>query len=85
MSERECVCERKRLQFHSVTRFGQILQLWRNFISLLQFFEGLLNIWQDCEPTLVTFYAIGQKFIVVKGQISRLTGFDSVPVFKTFK
>ena len=53
------------------TQCDQIWQnspLWQNFISLCQFFEGLLNIWQNCEPTLAAFYVIGQKFIVVKGQ-----------------
>ena len=44
-------------------------QIWQKFISLWQFFEGLFNIWQNFEPTLSTFYVIGQKFIVVKGQI----------------
>ena len=52
----------------SVTIFGEILPLWRNNKSLA-IFACLFNIWQNCEPTLANFYAIGEKFIVAKGQI----------------
>ena len=51
--------------------FNQCDQVWRNFATLAKikslwpFFEGLFNIWKNCEPNLATFYAIGQKFIVV--------------------
>ena len=50
----------------SVNRFGEISPLWQKGKSI-EFFEGLFNIWQNCETILATFYAIGQKFIVVKG------------------
>ena len=50
----------------SVTRFGEISPLWRNYV-FGNFFEGIFNIQQNCEPTLATFNAIGQKLIVVKG------------------
>ena len=53
----------------SVTRFDKISPPLLNFISVLQGFEGIINIWQNCVPTLATFYAIGQKFIGAKGQI----------------
>ena len=55
--------------------YVQCDHIWRKFATLaiflksLAIFEGLFNIWQNCEPTLATFYAIGQKFIVAKGPI----------------
>ena len=48
---------------------GQYDQIWRNFKSIWQVFQGLFNIWQNYEPTLKTFNVIGKKFIVVKGQL----------------
>ena len=41
------------------------LQIWRN---LWPFLEGLLRLWQNFEPNLAYFYAIGQIFIVVNSQ-----------------
>ena len=45
-------------------------QIWRNFAqvasklkSWANFFEELSLIWQNFEPTLANFYAIGQIFI----------------------
>ena len=40
---------------NSVTRFGKISPLWRNFWSLLQFFEGLFRIWHNFEEMLWSF------------------------------
>ena len=37
----------------SVTRSGENSPLWQNISSLWQFFDGLISIWQYCEPTLV--------------------------------
>ena len=48
----------------SGTRFGDVLLLWRNFISIWQFVEGLFNIYE-----LSNLLCIGQKFIVVMGQV----------------
>ena len=48
----------------SVTRLGEISL---TFYKSWQCFEGLFNIWQNCEPTLETFDANGQKFIVEFG------------------
>ena len=53
---------------------AQCDQIWRNYATSVKFckslaiFEGLFNIWQNCAPTFVTFYAFGQKLIIVKGQ-----------------
>ena len=52
-----------------MTRFGEVSRFLRNCLSLRQFFEGIFNIWQNCEHPFATFYAIGQTFIVVNGQI----------------
>ena len=46
----------------SVTRFGKISSLCQNIISLGQFLDGLLSIWQNC----YTLYAVGQIFIAVE-------------------
>ena len=53
----------------NATRFGEISPLWRVFSYLWQFFECFFHICQNFEPTLATFYRIGQMFIVVNGQI----------------
>ena len=52
----------------SETRFGNFLPLWRNFAKVFGHFSSLVNIWLNCAPALATFYATGQKFIVVNGQ-----------------
>ena len=41
---------------NSATRFGKMLPLWQNYAHLLVKFEGLFNIWQNVDPTLVTFF-----------------------------
>ena len=53
----------------SVTRFGEISPSGLHFKSLKQLFESLLNIWQNVEPYLEIFNAIGHIFIVTNGQI----------------
>ena len=49
----------------SVSRFGEISQLFKIFGKLLEYF---FNIWQNFEPTLA-FHDFGQMFIAVNGQI----------------
>ena len=41
---------------NSATRFGKMSPLWQNYAHLLVKFEGLFNIWQNVDPTLVTFF-----------------------------
>ena len=54
----------------SVTRIYKISQLWWNFKNLCQFFQFLLGILQNFEPTLVIFYlAIWQIFTDVVFQV----------------
>ena len=53
----------------SVTRFGEISPLWQNCTSLWQFFEGFLIFGKIVNLLCQHFYSIGQKLIVVKGQI----------------
>ena len=53
----------------SVTRLGDILQLWRAFLSLWQFLDCFFHVGKNFEPTLALFYGIGQMFIVVNVQI----------------
>ena len=36
----------------SANRFGEIPPLLQNFKTLRQFFEGLVSVWQNFEPTL---------------------------------
>ena len=50
----------------SVTRYGEILTM---SLSNWQFFMALFSIWQHLELTLAIFYANGQIFIVVNGQM----------------
>ena len=52
-----------------MTRFGEILLLWKFLSNIWQLFEGLISIWQTFEPTLensVCFWAI---YIAVNVQI----------------
>ena len=45
----------------SVTRLGEILQLWQNFLRPLTIFECLFSIWQKFDPTwanLLCYWAI---------------------------
>ena len=55
--------------------YVQCDHIWRKFATLaiflksLAIFEGLFNIWQNCELTLATFYAFGQLLNVVNAQI----------------
>ena len=53
----------------SVARFGKILPLWPNAKSLWLLFEVFVCIWQNFEPILEFFNAIGQVYIAVNGQI----------------
>ena len=50
----------------SVTRFGEISPLWQEKLSLWQYLEGLLSLWQNFEPTLVNVYASGAIFYCCK-------------------
>ena len=52
-----------------MTRFGEILTLWKIFISLWPCLEGLDLIGLSVYPALVISYAIAQINIVVNGQI----------------
>ena len=51
---------------------------WQSFDTLekskksLAICKGLFIIWQNFEPTLVMFYALGQIFNVVSGQILKI-------------
>ena len=53
---------------------GSVTIFWGKFATLAKFLNSLailrilFGIWQTFKPTLVTFYAIGQIFIVVNGQ-----------------
>ena len=40
----------------SVTRFGEISQLWHNFKSLGQMFEGLFSTGQNFDPTVAKMF-----------------------------
>ena len=68
-----CVWDRPRkvgfCSVSSVTRFGEILQLWQKFTSLWQFFDGLFLTWQNAEPTLANLWHYWAIFIVANGQI----------------
>ena len=47
---------------------------WSKNSSPWQFFQWLLRIWQNFEPTLANFYAIGKIFNVANGQIIQKSG-----------
>ena len=42
---------------------------FRKIFNVFSNFNGFVIIWQNIEPTLANFYAIGQMFIVANGQI----------------
>ena len=68
---------------YSVSRFGEISPLWRNFLSLWQFFEGLFYIQQNCKPTLAN--AIGQKLIKPSGHTGFLPPSTKVSVIDSLE
>ena len=52
--------------------WDQCDQTWRHFATLAKFVQllkALFTIWQTFEPILATFYAIGQIYIPINGQI----------------
>ena len=55
----------------SVTRLGNFCLFGTIFISPWTFLEGLCGRWQNDEPTLAFFNAIGLIFIIVNDQMSR--------------
>ena len=52
----------------SVTILDENIRLWWNFKSLAILW-GFIGIWQNYEPTLAIFYAIGKIFIAINLQI----------------
>ena len=55
-----------------MTRLGEISPLWQNFKVFGQLLKALFTIWQNFEPILAIFYAIGQIYIPINGQILKI-------------
>ena len=45
----------------------EMAPLWQNFMRLWRFFEGLFNIWQNCEPYFGNFLCYWAKVHCCKG------------------